>query len=423
VDYGEVTGFNPTNTGSFSFTDANTSDTQYHATHYASISGNSFILDHADDMSFTDGSGNVVRETKYTYNSQSGTLATKEVRVSSGHYATNGYSDYNSYGLVGTTTDPVGVQTSITYDSTYNTYPATTTVGSLTTTKTYDARAGLATSSTDHSGVTVTNSYDALFRLTESDKIPVGGGSAIWIKKLGYPATLKAIKSGVATNYMDIADNDGVGGFTNRTYIDGFERPIQARNQGENGNYRVVSTVYDERGIAFITTWPQFESAIGYTKPATQTAVWTGFDAAGRAATNRLVTATFSSGVFSSKTDLTGDSGSPEAAKTWAYVNGSDPWWVVATDEDGKVRKYQLDAFGRTNQILEVDGSSTYTNTLNFDLAGDLTNIVNSKGENIYYASTMRGTRWQWPIPIWANGHINEILPGDCACKRTDAGM
>ena len=130
-------------------------------------------------------------------------------------------------------------------------------------------------------------------RPIETDKIPVGGGSTVWMKKFGYPATLKAITSGVATNYTDTVMNDGVGGFTNRTYIDGFGRTLQIRIQGENGNYRVVSTAYDGRGKAFLTTWPVFGTGIGFTKPATgQMATWTGYDAYGRVATNRAVTVT-----------------------------------------------------------------------------------------------------------------------------------
>ena len=87
------------------------------------------------------------------------------------------------------------------------------------------------------------------------------------------------------------------------------------------------------------------------------------------------------------KPTAAGDTGtSPLAAKTWSYVNGTDPWWIVCTDEDGKVRRYGLDAFGRTNQIQEVDGSSIYTTTLKYDLADNLTNIVNNNRENIYYA-------------------------------------
>jgi RHS repeat-associated protein len=386
IDYGQVTNFNPASVGTFSFTDTDSTDTQYRNTHFAAISGNTYILDHPDDVSLTDGNNNVMQETKYSYNSSSGTIATKLTRITSGYYATNSYGSYTSYGLVGQTTDAVGVQTTIAYDSTYNTYPATTTIGSLATTTSYDARSGLLTGSTDLTGLTVTNYYDALFRPTESDKIPIGGGSAIWMKKAGY--NLGVISSGNAVSYLDVTNNDGVGGVESRTYVDGFGRPIQSRTQGENGNYRVVSTTYDERGNAFLTTWPVFGTSITFAKPTSgQTATWMGYDAPGRVATNRPVNVTFdSNGAFSSKTDLTGDTGSPLAARTWSYVNGTDPWWVICTDQDGKVRRYQLDAFGRTNQIQEVDGANTYTTTLKYDLADNLTNIVNANSENIYFA-------------------------------------
>jgi RHS repeat-associated protein len=389
IDYGQVTGFNPASVGSFSFTDADGTDTKYHNTHYATINNNNYIVDHPDDISLTDTNYNIVQEQKYNYNDYSGTIAAKLTRISAGYYATNSYGDYTIYGLVGLTTDPVGVQTEITYDSTYNTYPATTTIGgSFTTTTAYDPRSGQLAVSTDISGVTMSNSFDIFLRPTEVDKIPVGGGLVVWVEKISYPAVLKPIVSGIATNYIDVTDNDGVGGVESRTYVDGFDRPIQTIAQGENGNYRMVATAYDERGETFLTTWPIFVTSTNFSKPASGlTASWIGFDAAGRVATNRPVNVTFdSNGAFSSKTDLTGDSGSPLGAKTWNYVNGTDPWWVICTDEDGQVRRYGLDAFGRTNQIQEVDGSSTYTNALKYDLADNLTNIVNANGENFFWA-------------------------------------
>jgi len=179
-----------------------------------------------------------------------------------------------------------------------------------------------------------------------------------------------------------------------RTYIDGFGRAIQTRTQGENGNFRVVSTAYDGRGSAILTTWPVFGTGVTFTKPTSGlTASWTAFDAAGRVATNRPMNITFTAnGAFSSAATISGDSGSPLAAKTWSYVNSGDPWWIICTDEDNQVRKYQLDAFGRTNQIQEVDGASTYTTTLNYDLADNLTNIVNANNENIYWAYNDAGS-------------------------------
>ncbi|HEX3627414.1 MAG TPA: toxin TcdB middle/N-terminal domain-containing protein [Verrucomicrobiae bacterium] len=388
IEYGEVNAFNPTNVGGFSFTDANTADTRYYNTIYTAISGNNYIVDHPATSILADGNNNIIREMDYSYNPSSGTIAAKLTRISAGYYATNGYGNYTAFGMAGLTTDPVGIQTTITYDSTYNTYPATTTVGgSFVTTTSYDPRSGQLAVSTDPAGLTVSNSFDSFCRPVESDKIPIGGGSAIWVNKYFYSAILRSIVSGLATNYVDVVENDGVGGSTNRTYIDGFGRTVQTRAQAENGNYRVVSTAYDGRGDAFLTTWPTFGTGITFTKPASgQTATWIGYDAPGRVATNRAVNVTFSNGAFSSKTDLAGDTGSPLGATTWSYVNGTDPWWIIYTDEDNQTRRFGLDAFGRTNQIQEVDGGNTYTNLLKYDLADELTNLVNANGENIYWA-------------------------------------
>ena len=399
IEYGQInnSSFNPSSVGSFTFTDTTASDDRYYNATYAAISGNSYIVDEPATNNLTDGSGNTVRETVYSYNPNSGTLATKLTQISTGYFATNSYANYTTYGMAGLTADPEGVQTEITYDSTYNTYPATTRLRTVPgtdsgndfiSTASYDPRSGQLAVSTDAAGLTISNSFDSFCRPTEMDRIPIGGGSAIWMKKISYPAVLQTIASGLATNYVDEVDNDGVGGVETRTYVDGFGRTIQKRTQGENGNYRVVSTAYDGRGNVILNTWPAFGTGAAFTKPtSTQTAVWIGYDAAGRVATNRPVTVTFNSnGAFSSESTLGGDTDSPLGAKTWSYVNGTDPWWIIYTDEDGQIRRYHLDAFGRTNQILEVDGSSTYTNTLNFNLADDLTNIVNSKGENFYWA-------------------------------------
>jgi RHS repeat-associated protein len=391
IEYGEVTGFNPASVGSFTFTDITSADNQVYNTTYATIISNSYLVDLPATAIMADANNNTVRETDYTYNPSSGTIATKLTRISSTSFATDSYGNYNAYGLVGLTTDPVGVQTAITYDSSYNTYPATTTVGgTFTNTTTYDARSGALAVSTDPAGLTVSNRFDVLCRPVETDQIPINGGSVVWKKKIGY--TLGAINLGNAVSYEDATNNDGVGGIETRTYMDGFARPIQACVQGENNNFRVVSVSYDERGKLFLTTWPSFATSATYSKPVGQTAFWVGFDAAGRIATNQLVTVSFNTnGAFSSAVTLSGDTGSPLGAVTRTYANGSDPWWIIVTDEDGQIRRYGLDAYGRTNQIQEVDGGNTYTNFLNYNVAGDLTNIVNAKGENIYWAYNDKG--------------------------------
>ena len=110
IEYGEVSGFNPTNTGGFAFTDVNTADTRSYNTHYTAIG--TYIVDHPDKTTLTDSGNNVIQETDFSYNSPSGTLATKLTRIASSYLATNSYG-YNSYNLVSSKTDPVGVQTTI----------------------------------------------------------------------------------------------------------------------------------------------------------------------------------------------------------------------------------------------------------------------------------------------------------------------
>jgi len=327
IEYGQVSSFNPTSVGSFTFTDIVPGDDRYFNTTYATISGNSYILNAPSSDILADGNGNTVRETDYSYNPSSGTIAADMTRISPGYYATNSYTNYTAYGMVGLTIDSEGVQTEVTYDSTYNAYlvatrlravPGTDSGGDFITTTSYDPRSGQIVTSTDPSGVTISNSFDSFCRPIETDRIPIGGGSPIWVKKITYPTVLQSIVSGLATNYVDEVNNDGVGGVEGRTYFDGFARPIQTRVLGENGNYRVVSTAYDGRGNTFLTTWPVFGTGVAFTKPTSgQTANWIGYDAYGRVATNRAVNASFNSnGAFSSETNLAGDTNSPLGASS-----------------------------------------------------------------------------------------------------------
>ena len=58
-----------------------------------------YIVDHPDNVTLKDNGGNVIQEEDVTYNSSSGTPATKLTLITSGYYATNGYGNYNTYGL------------------------------------------------------------------------------------------------------------------------------------------------------------------------------------------------------------------------------------------------------------------------------------------------------------------------------------
>lgn len=406
--YGQITGITLPD---YTFTGSTQTDYQVNNILYASIPGNSYILDHPSSVNLSDYQGNIVQEKKYTYYPSSGTVETEQTRICPGTYAVTSYQ-YDSYGRRNLTTDPVGIQTSVDqFDEAYlgasanYIYPYKVRVRAapnvnndtadfITYTKN-DVRSGLVTDETDAMGVYVKNTYDALQRLTESDKTPVGG-SAVWMTKMSYPA-LGKITSGTAVNYVYSQINDDVdgNGWGKWTYIDGLGRPIETKTGAEaSGQYRAVNMIYDPLGELFLTTWPRFESSTSFSKPPTssaQPAAFTGFDAYGRISeTHPRANATFSygaNGLQSVSVSLSsGDSASPLNSNQWSYVYNSNPWWIVYTDADGAVWRYRLDAFGRTNLIEEVTNGNLYAQTtLTYDLAGNLTQIQNQNGEIIYY--------------------------------------
>ena len=86
-----------------------------------------------------------------------------------------------------------------------------------------------------------------------------------------------------------------------------------------------------------------------------------------------------------------GDSGSPIGTASLAYYYNGDPWTWVTTDETGSAHRYTRDAYGRTNYIVEVNGSQTYTTLLNWNLAGDLLNVTDNSNNVIQYSNNMMG--------------------------------
>jgi RHS repeat-associated protein len=402
--YGQVTGWNLTD---FSTTDADLLDTQFNHISYATISGNSNIKDHPSSIRITaDDAGTpaqTVKETKYTYYANHGSLNTEETRICEGQYAVESRT-YDTFGNVVLSTDATGLQTKVdTIESAYRMYATTTRKRANSdgsdnaaldhfTDTTYDARSGLVTESTDPMKIKVKNTYDVFFRLRQVEKGTSPDSSPnLWSKIIDY--TLGGIAAGVSLNSIRLRVNDGTDsiGMDSWSYADGLGRIIEVRTEAEvNNQYRVVNMVHDERGTVFLKTWSRPELGQAFTKPSDAlplAAEYNGFDPAGRIAEIReRVNASFSTaGVYLNKTDSTGDTFSPLGARTWQYRNGPEPWWVVFADEEGKTRRYQLDGFGRTNIIQEVEGVNTYTTTLKYDRVGNLIEIMNHNLEQIHF--------------------------------------
>jgi RHS repeat-associated protein len=389
TDWGAVT---PTATNVETFTDI-AGDTVYHLTTYASLS-NTNIVDkpQSETLSLDSGGVNILRQKNYTYNGSTGVTLQESNLICSGSWRTTTYG-YDSYNNINSETDPTDVQTLTTYDSTFETFPVTTTEGStFTTTTTYDPRSGKLYLSTDPAGLVTSNRYDVFLRLAETDvSTTPNGATSDWLDKYTY---MLGVSSGPQNSVLR-QQSDGVdlsNGHETITWSDGLGRPIQTRAEAENGQYRVVDTAYDQRGNIDFVSLPYFSSGTSRTAAASGLGTLHGFDPIGRRIqVTASVNGTFSGGALTGTSATGGDSGSPIATASLAYYYSGDPWTWVTTDETGSVHRYTRDAYGRTNQIVEVNGSQSYTTLLNWNLASDLLSVTDNSNNVIQYSNNLVG--------------------------------
>lgn len=372
-----------------SFTDL-VGDEVYQFTEFAALT-NPDIRDKPQRTVVTDDDDGTVilRESLYDYDGNTGNLTRQRDRFCEGGYLTNQFA-YDTYGNQSIVTNEAGIVTQITYDSTYRTFPVQTVTATFTNTTLFDPRSGQPLSSTDAKGLVTSNRYDAFLRLAETAVSTVPNGAATqWLARYDYRL---GMNNGFSTNSVRVRkadDVDATNGHETWSYSDGLGRPLQTRVESETNNvFRISDVVYDPRGNVRFETLPYFSSGTNFTKPSgTLLGTLRTYDALSRLTNlTAAVNGTFSSGLLTSTNATNGDTGSPVGPLTLAYAEGNNPWAVIITDEENKVRKYRLDAFGRTNQIVEVTGGGDYTSTLRHDKLGSLTNLVDHDGNTIEYA-------------------------------------
>lgn len=407
-------------------------DTVYHLTQFATLS-NTNIVDRPGTITVsTDSAGNnILRQETFTYDTTTAAnLLTKNYLICPGTYRTTNYT-YNGYNNVQTETDPVGIVTTTTYDSASETFPTQTVISDPQTNRTftstfqYDPRSGQLLASTDPAGLVTTNAYDAFLRILETQVSTTPNGSASeWIDNYTYQ---QGVSNGLPDNAVFHYEHDDVNanGYETVSYRDGVDRLVQVRKEAEGNNgFRVVNTAYDQRGNIIFETDPVFSSGDSFvTLSGTFLGTLYGYDPIGRLT---IVTpgenGTLSSGLLTSSSATGGDSGSPVAASTNAYYNGTDPWTYVVSDATGKIHQYTMDAYGRTNQIVEVTTSGgNFTTTLGYNLAGDLTNLTDNAGNQIQYAYNLIGEKvamadpdmgvWQYQRDV--AGRLRKQIDGD----------
>jgi RHS repeat-associated protein len=393
IDWGQVTNI-VVNGQSFSDVSG---DTVYHITKFASLSNPNIVNKPQSITLSTDSAGvNILRQQTNGYEGSTGNLLQEcNLICPSGDYRTTSYTYDSTYHNKSSETGPDGVTTQITYDSTFETFPTQfATATNYITTTTYDSRSGKLFHAVSPQGLVTSNRYDAFLRLAETDASSTSNGPTSWVEKYTYTLGLS---SGVPANSALRQESDGVdtsNGHQTITWYDGLARIIQLRKESEtSGTYRVVDTAYDQRGNVEFTSLPyQSSSGTSHSIPANGLGSLRTYDPIGRSIQLGPVTATFnSSAVLTGTSSSSGDTGSPVGSSGINYFYGGDPWTIGVTNENSKVHQYVLDAYGRTNKVIEITSGGNFSTTYGYNLAGDILSVTDNAANVVQYSNNMLG--------------------------------
>lgn len=255
-------------------------------------------------------------------------------------------SAYDAHGNRTTITDARGCTTTIVYESSGRTYPATvTTCLGHTTSFTYDPRWGERTSETDPNHQTTSYTYDAFGRLTKIigplDTGSFHGSMSRSYHNLGDPAAQRIRTTRTTAHGSPSATWSEV-------YFDGLGRGHLARSQGPEGQIIQRETAYDSRGLITTRSAPHFSTEVAAVTRFT-------FDARGRQTLAQV-----------------GDGTSVRTAYT--------PGAVTVTDQRGNSRRRSFDVYGRLTRVEEGSGGETYATAYAYDGSGALVRVTNQLG-------------------------------------------
>jgi YD repeat-containing protein len=278
---------------------------------------------------------------------------TKEEDLISGSQYASSTKTYTAYGLVATSTDPLGHTTANVYDS-VNFYPATTTNAlSQSTGFLYNYSIGKVKQSNDPNGRLTKNTFDGVGRLTQVSQSDVSTPSTldttiayVYTDNTTTPSVVHESDYLTSTSTVDIHD-----------YYDGLGRLIQDRHSTEgSATSSVKDTIYNLAGLVGSSTLPYFSAGTSLTTATSTNNLYTNFiyDGLNRLTTTKNVLGT-------TNTTYTG-------------------WTASTTDANGNTKKYTKDAYGNLAEVDEVNASATYSTLYTYDAANNLTKLTDANG-------------------------------------------
>lgn len=336
---------------SYEITDYLDGDEVYLTNSYAA-NATDWVLKIANAV-YEDGDGTVLKEARYYYDDDAdlgdvdeGFLTDEAVMLDTDLSWLNTSYEYDAYGNVIATTNPRGYKMEIVYDSD-NLYPAEIT-NELSQTVYFDINYlnGEPASITDVNGYQYVYIYDGLGRNLSIVGPDVDGAATTTHASYEYDDFGSPRSARVTLN------DDTTDGFDTYTYMDGLNRKIQMRIEGED-SYAVSDVSYTVRGDIEAESLSYFSGGTAYTSPdTTQPSIDYSYDAMSRA--------------YSTTTSL--------GTTSIDY----SVWEEISTDPMGNVITYYYDSYGNLIQVDEVSDSITYETVYEYDLLGQLTAVTDA---------------------------------------------
>lgn len=296
---------------------------------------------------------------------------------------------YDAYGNLTTTTDPSGAVTTMTYDSTYSTFPAQATSPpnqagvSLVSTFQFYQQFGVLNTRTDSNHVTLQQDIDGLGRVVQQLGPDPSNPSTMLV------LTKRSSVNGSDGLYMETQRRLDWAGTTwtwSQQYIDGLSRVYKSATLGPDGATTViVDTTFDSRNNVLSQSLP-------YYKGATPVSLQREYDNYGRLLRSTQPvdsgTSTTTMNYVSTNTLIQTEAAGTSEARSTTFEYGtfhSKRLVVKRTDAAQGVTTYTYDPLGRI--IGSVDPFPV-TNTVTYDSLGRQITIQSMTGKTVLSAET-----------------------------------